>query len=34
VFRNPKAWRVLDAIMTIFMFALSLLLLFKPLKVG
>ncbi|NWF32303.1 amino acid transporter [Stenotrophomonas sp. SAM-B] len=34
VFRNPKAWRVLDTIMAIFMFALSLLLLLKPLKVG
>jgi len=34
VFRNPKAWRALDTIMAIFMFALSLLLLLKPLKVG
>lgn len=33
VFKNPRAWRVLDSIMALFMLGLSLLLLFKPLKV-
>lgn len=34
VFKNPRAWRVLDSIMALFMLGLSLLLLFKPLKVA
>lgn len=34
VFKNPRAWRVLDSIMAFFMLGLSLLLLLKPLKVG
>jgi L-lysine exporter family protein LysE/ArgO len=32
VFRNPGAWRVLDALVAIFMFSLSLVLFFQPLK--
>ncbi len=31
VFRDPRAWRVLDALMAVFMLGLGLLLLFKPL---
>lgn len=34
VFKNPRAWRVLDSVMALFMLGLSLLLLLKPLKVG
>lgn len=34
VFKKPRAWRVLDSIMVLFMLALCLLLLLKPLKVG
>ena len=32
VFRNPVAWRVLDALMAVFMGALCLLLLLRPLN--
>jgi len=34
VFKKPTAWRVLDSLMAIFMFALSLLLLLKPLPMN
>lgn len=34
VFRNPGAWRVLDTLMALFMFALTLLLLLKPLTLA
>jgi len=32
VFRNPRAWRVLDALMAVFMLVLCLLLLLRPIR--